>query len=121
MKTETTSSVSTTDMGRDRSWRTIFGLADVAVAVCGLFSSDQKRNPARPHLLHVSGVLRVSAQKIFFDQALDRDEPKHAQTHQQRIQRTESAQHECDVGKEDSGVDGVAHEGIGATVHKLAL
>jgi hypothetical protein len=40
--------------------------------------SNDVGNPPRPHPLHVGSVLRIVAQEIFFDQALDRDEPHHA-------------------------------------------
>ena len=44
--------------------------------------SNHERNPARPHSLHVGRVLRIVAKEVSFDEALNRNEPKHLDAHQ---------------------------------------
>src|SRR5262249_24954382 len=121
MKTEITNSARATDIARGHVRGTISGPAVVTGRLAILRLSNDKRNPPRPHSLHVSGVLRIVAQKILFDQALDGNEPEDTEAHEYRVERAVRAEHKSEMRKQHARVNRMAHVRISPCVHKLAL
>src|SRR5215469_12523 len=84
-------------------------------------SSNHKRNPPRSHSLHVSRIMRISAQEIFLHQALDGDEPKNAEAHEDHILWAERTQQESEGREQASGVHRMSHVGVSASVDECSL
>src|SRR5262249_41143967 len=82
---------------------------------------DHKRDPSRPHSLHVSRVMRIVAKEALLDQALDRNEPEDSEPQQQYIQRAVSAKDESNGSDQQARVNGMPHIGVRAGAHQLAL